>query len=153
MLTSSSSATRRTQFRRICDRYSNSGVLKLTTTMTTAIWGRHSSRCLRVRRHLCRRLKLRSHRARRAADRAVSRAAPQVDNMHFVSNVHTARLTARRRTETMSSRKKFDFHSVSVAVSCGRRWSRAIENGKLHISYVVYRWLSSPLTALCENVA
>jgi len=47
--------------------------------------------------------------ARRATDRAVSRDVPKIDNLHFVFSVHTARLTARltarRRTETLSKSK------------------------------------------------
>jgi len=67
-------------------------------------------------------------------------------------SVHTARLTAT------------DGNAVKVENSCGRRRSRAVESGKLHISYVeddraangdspLAARLSSLLAARCENAS
>jgi len=62
----------------------------------------------------------------RAVDRAVSRAASKVNNMHFVLSVLTARQTARRRMETLSALRKLHISYVEKALIAARRalWER-----------------------------
>jgi len=74
---------------------------------------------------------------------AVSRAAPKVDNIHFVMSVYTARLTARRRTETLSKSKTVRHWERFRLSPRGQLRSTAVESGwERKITFLRRRWPS-----------